>query len=109
LRVYAEDPVRFLPAPGSIETWDEPSGEHVRVDSGYAAGTTVTPYYDPLLAKLCVWGDDRDAALARARAAVQDFRIDGLKTNLAFFARLLDEPLFTSGEYDTEIIEKMTR
>jgi acetyl-CoA carboxylase biotin carboxylase subunit len=108
LRVYAEDPVRFLPAPGPIDTWDEPYGEHVRVDSGYAAGTTVTPYYDPLLAKLCVWGDDRDAALARAREAVRDFRIEGLKSNLPFFARLLDDPLFTSGEYDTEIIEKMT-
>jgi acetyl-CoA carboxylase biotin carboxylase subunit len=55
-RVYAEDPVRFLPGPGAITVWEEPSGEGIRVDSGYAAGDTVTPYYDPLMAKLCAWG-----------------------------------------------------
>ncbi|HVW79329.1 MAG TPA: biotin carboxylase N-terminal domain-containing protein [Mycobacteriales bacterium] len=107
LRVYAEDPVRFLPSPGAISRWEEPSGEHVRVDAGYAAGTTVTPYYDPLLAKLCVWGSDRDAALARAREAVSQFQIEGPKTNLAFFARLLADPAFASGEYDTAIIDRM--
>ena len=59
---------------------------------GYAAGTTVTPYYDPLLAKLCVWGRDRAAALERAREAVAEFQIEGIKTNLPFFAELLAEP-----------------
>ena len=107
LRVYAEDPVRFLPSPGSITAWEEPTGEHVRVDSGYEAGTTVTPYYDPLLAKLCVWGADRDEAIARAAEAVQGFRIEGLKTNLPFFGRLLEDQMFRSGHYDTGIIEKM--
>ena len=60
LRVYAEDPGRFLPSPGNISSWDEPSGPGIRVDSGYAAGNTVTPFYDPLLAKLCVHGASRD-------------------------------------------------
>jgi acetyl-CoA carboxylase biotin carboxylase subunit len=109
LRVYAEDPVRFLPSPGEITTWEEPVGDHVRVDAGYAAGTTVTPHYDPLLAKLCVWADDREQALARAREAVEGFRIDGPKTNLAFFSRLLAEPGFVSGRYDTGIVDGMTR
>jgi acetyl-CoA carboxylase, biotin carboxylase subunit len=107
LRVYAEDPKRFLPSPGAITVWQEPEGEGVRVDAGYAAGTTVTPYYDPLLAKLCVWGNDREQALERARAAVADFRIAGPKTNLAFFTELLAEPDFVSGSYDTGLVERM--
>src|SRR6266566_4190311 len=70
LRVYAEDPRRFLPSPGDIVEWVEPAGPGIRVDAGYAAGTTVTPFYDPLLAKLCVYGDVREQALDRAREAV---------------------------------------
>jgi acetyl-CoA carboxylase biotin carboxylase subunit len=107
LRVYAEDPKRFLPSPGPIEVWDEPSGDGIRIDAGYTAGNTVTPYYDPLLAKLCTWGVDRDTALARAREAVAGFRIEGLKTNLPLFDELLEDPSFVSGDYDTGIIEKM--
>ncbi|MGN6474271.1 MAG: acetyl-CoA carboxylase biotin carboxylase subunit [Mycobacteriales bacterium] len=107
LRVYAEDPVRFLPSPGDITVWEEPTGDHVRVDAGYEAGTTVTPFYDPLLAKLCVWGADRDEAIARARDAVEQFRVEGPKTNLPFFARLLVDDAFVSGDYDTGLIEGM--
>jgi len=107
LRVYAEDPRRFLPSPGTIEEWAEPAGPGVRVDAGYAAGNTVTPFYDPLLAKLCVHGADRDEALERARAAVAGFRITGLKTNLPFHAELLASRQFTSGHYDTSVIERM--
>ena len=77
LRIYAEDPVRFLPGPGTITEWDEPAGDGVRVDAGYQAGNTVTPFYDPLLAKLCVHGADRAQALDRARQAVAAFRIAG--------------------------------
>ena len=109
LRVYAEDPVRFLPSPGAITRWEEPSGEHVRVDAGYAEGTTVTPYYDPLLAKLCVWGEDRDEAIARATAAVAEFHVEGPKTNLAFFTRLLNDPSFISGNYDTGIVDRIQK
>jgi acetyl-CoA carboxylase biotin carboxylase subunit len=107
LRVYAEDPKRFFPSPGTITTWAEPSGDHIRVDSGYRQGNTVTQYYDPLLAKLCVHGSDRVEALARAREAVAAFRIDGPKTNLAFFAELLDNPEFVSGVYDTGLVTRM--
>jgi acetyl-CoA carboxylase biotin carboxylase subunit len=109
LRVYAEDPKRFLPGPGKITAWSEPSGEGVRVDSGYAAGDTVTPYYDPLMAKLCVWGPDRSAALERARAAVADFQVEGPKCNLPFFVELLADPEFVSGRYDTGLVERMRR
>jgi acetyl-CoA carboxylase biotin carboxylase subunit len=109
MRVYAEDPKRFLPSPGHIERWDEPTGDGVRVDAGYVAGNTVTPFYDPLLAKLCVWGSDRAAALERAQAAVDSFHIEGLKTNLPFFTELLADDAFRSGDYDTGLIDRMRR
>jgi acetyl-CoA carboxylase, biotin carboxylase subunit len=107
MRVYAEDPVRFLPGPGAITRYEEPAGEGVRVDSGYADGDVVTPHYDPLLAKLCVWAPDRAAALARAAVAVEGFVIEGPKVNLPFFVRLLAEPAFVSGGYDTGLVAAM--
>ena len=107
LRVNAEDPVRFLPGPGAITVWEEPRGPGVRVDSGYAAGTTVTPHYDSLMAKLIIHGADREQVLERARAAVAAFRVEGPKCNLPFFAELLDNPEFVSGEYDTGIVGRM--
>jgi len=107
LRVYAEDPRRFLPSPGAITVWEEPAGPGIRVDAGYAAGTTVTPFYDPLLAKLCAHGATREEALARARWAVAGFRVEGPKTNLPFHAELLDNPEFVSGEHDTGLVSRM--
>jgi acetyl-CoA carboxylase biotin carboxylase subunit len=107
LRVYAEDPSRFLPSPGTISEWSEPSGPGIRVDAGYAAGNQVTPFYDPLLAKLCVHAATRDEALARARAAVADFRIAGVRTNLPFHADLLDSTEFISGAYDTSVVSRL--
>jgi len=107
LRINAEDPKRFLPGPGAISTWVEPAGEGIRVDSGYAAGTTVTPNYDSLMAKLIVSGPDRATAIERARAAVAAFQIAGPKQNLPFFAEVLDNPEFVSGDYDTGIVGRM--
>jgi acetyl-CoA carboxylase, biotin carboxylase subunit len=107
LRIYAEDPVRFLPGPGKITQWSEPAGDGVRVDAGYTMGNTVTPFYDPLLAKLCVHGADRAQAIARARDAVAAFTVTGPKTNLAFHAELLLSPDFVSGDYDTSLISKL--
>jgi acetyl-CoA carboxylase, biotin carboxylase subunit len=107
LRVYAEDPNRFLPSPGTITEWAEPAGPGIRVDAGYSVGNQVTPFYDPLLAKLCVHAATRDEALARARAAVADFRIAGLKTNLPFHADLLDSAEFSSGAYDTSVVGRL--
>jgi acetyl-CoA carboxylase, biotin carboxylase subunit len=107
LRVYAEDPSRFMPSPGTITEWAEPAGPGIRVDAGYAAGNQVTPFYDPLLAKLCVHAATRDEALARARAAVADFRVGGLKTNLPFHTDLLDSAEFSSGAYDTSVVGRL--
>jgi acetyl-CoA carboxylase biotin carboxylase subunit len=107
LRVNAEDPKRFLPGPGKVTAWVEPTGEGVRVDSGYAEGTTVTPNYDSLMAKLIVYGTDRADAIAKARAAVAGFEITGPKNNLPFFAELLENAEFLSGDYDTGIVSRM--
>ena len=109
LRVNAEDPKRFLPGPGPITRWVEPVGDGVRVDAGYAADTTVTPFFDSLLAKLIVHGRDRAQALARARAAVAEFCVAGPKCNLPFHAELLQHPEFVSGHYDTALVTRMRR
>ncbi len=107
LRVNAEDPKRFLPGPGPVTAWVEPAGDGVRVDSGYTAGTTVTPFYDSLLAKLVVHGADRSQALERARSAVAGFTVTGPKCNLPFHAELLEHPEFVSGHYDTGLVTRM--
>lgn len=112
LRINAEDPKRFLPKPGAIEVWRAPTGEGVRVDAGYAAGTTVTPAYDSLVAKLVVHGPTRPEALRRARAAVAEFEISGpqrggVTTNLPFLAEVLDSAEFISGDYDTGIVARL--
>ncbi|MFG1880913.1 acetyl/propionyl/methylcrotonyl-CoA carboxylase subunit alpha [Micromonospora sp. NPDC049102] len=107
MRINAEDPKRFLPGPGVIRTWVEPTGEGVRVDSGYTGGNTVTPFYDSLLAKLIVSGATRDEVLERARDAVAAFQIEGPKNNVPFFAELLENEEFRSGAYDTGIVGRM--
>ncbi|GIJ27773.1 biotin carboxylase [Micromonospora qiuiae] len=107
LRINAEDPKRFLPGPGVIKTWVEPTGEGVRVDSGYVAGNTVTPFYDSLMAKLIVSAPTRAEAIERAKAAVDRFELTGPKNNLPFFVELLGNPEFVSGDYDTTIIPRM--
>ncbi|MBE1486165.1 acetyl-CoA carboxylase biotin carboxylase subunit [Plantactinospora soyae] len=107
LRINAEDPKRFLPGPGAVTAWTEPTGEGVRVDSGYALGTTVTPHYDSLMAKLIVYGADRSEAIARARTAVAGFEIAGPKCNLPFFSELFDNSEFLGGDYDTGIVGRM--
>ncbi|MDL4819136.1 acetyl-CoA carboxylase biotin carboxylase subunit [Actinomadura opuntiae] len=106
-RVHAEDPQLFVPGGGEIKVWEEPVGDGIRIDAGYAEGNTVTGYYDSLLAKLCVHGDDRAHALARARAALGAFRIEGLTTNLPFLVELLDYPEFAGGGYDTGVVARM--
>ena len=105
-RVYAENPEKgFLPSPGTIESWQEPRGEGVRVDSGVEAGSEVTVHYDPMLAKLVVWGADRDEAIARLGRAAAEFQVEGIHTSLSFHRRLVENPVFRAGSYDTSFIE----
>lgn len=107
LRINAEDPRRFLPGPGHITEWIEPSGEGIRVDSGYTAGNTVTPFYDSLMAKLIAYGDTRSEALDKAARAIEEFTITGPKSNLAFHVELLDNAEFRAGSYNTGLIGRM--
>ena len=106
-RIYAEDPEKgFLPASGIIRTWREPSGEGIRVDTGFRAGDGVTPYYDALLAKLIAWGPDRLQALRRLIEALNGFEIGGVTTNIAFLKALLTHPRLVRNEIDTGFIEQ---
>jgi 3-methylcrotonyl-CoA carboxylase alpha subunit len=105
VRLYAEDPHdHFRPSAGTVTAWQMPSGPGVRVDAGVEAGTTLSPEYDPLLAKLMVHGADRPAALARLRRALDETVIGGVQTDLSFHRWLVDEPGFVSGAYDTGLI-----
>jgi acetyl-CoA carboxylase biotin carboxylase subunit len=101
VRVYAEDPAAgFLPSPGKISLLRQPSGPFVRDDSGVFEGAQVSANYDPLLAKLSVWGEDRTRALARMRRAIGDYAIGGIRTNLSFLGRVITHPAFAAGRYD---------
>jgi acetyl-CoA carboxylase biotin carboxylase subunit len=107
MRIYAEDPVRMLPSPGTITVYQEPEGEGVRVDAGVAAGSAVPHFYDPLLAKLVVHGADRPTAIDRARAALDGFRIEGVQTNLTLHRHVLASEPFTSGDYTTAVLAEI--
>ncbi|MBL8228347.1 MAG: acetyl-CoA carboxylase biotin carboxylase subunit [Bryobacterales bacterium] len=106
-RVYAEDPsMNFLPSPGRILQLREPSGPGVRLDSGVYPGWTVPMEYDPLLAKLAVWAEDRPTAIARLERAIDEYSVAGIKTNLSFFRQLLADPEFAAGNLHTGFIEE---
>lgn len=104
-RISAEDPEnRFLPATGMVQALQEPSGPGVRVDSGLYAGLQVPLFYDPLLSKLIVWGNDRAQAIARMRRALEEYRITGVRTTLPFARWLMDQPRYISGDFSTDFI-----
>lgn len=106
-RIYAEDDQRFMPRPGRITRWTEPSGPGIRVDSGFTSGNEVTPFFDPLVAKLSVHGETRESALERLGEALDGFVVDGPETNLPFLRRLIESRQFRSGRYDTAIVRDL--
>ena len=108
VRLYAEDPdAGFLPGSGTLGTLRLPApSEHVRIDSGVVEGDTVTIFYDPMIAKLIVWDEDRPRALARLREALADCEIDGPKSNIAFLERLVRHPAVTGGSIDTGYLDR---
>jgi len=107
VRIYAEDAERgFLPSTGTIKEWHEPTGNGIRVDTGFRTGDVVTPYYDALLAKLIVLGADRTQALARLVDALGEFKIAGVTTNLGFLDLLMSHPQVARGDIDTGFIER---
>jgi len=105
-RINAEDPAsNFLPAPGPVTAWREPSGPGVRVDAGVRAGFTVPEAYDSLLAKLVVWGEDRDQARRRMLRALGEFVIEGVPTTIPFHRLAMLDPAFAAGEVSTVLVE----
>ena len=107
VRLYAEDPFRgFAPSPGKIELLRLPQGPGVRNDCGVYEGAEVTIHYDPMLAKLIVWGRDRTQALARLRRALAETRVEGIRTNLALFELLLEDEDFLTGNMDISMLDR---
>jgi acetyl/propionyl-CoA carboxylase alpha subunit len=105
-RVYAEDPAGgFLPQAGTLVLYREPEGPGIRIDSGVEQGEAVPVHYDPLLAKLTVAAESRDAAIARALVALRSFPILGIRTNVPFLIKLLEHPAVRSGQIHTRFIE----
>ncbi len=83
-----------------------PAGPGVRDDSGVAAGSVISVYYDPMISKLCTWGLDRRTAIERMRRALGEYQVGGIRTNLAFHRKVMRHPAFLSGDYDTGFIER---
>ena len=106
-RIYAEDPANgFLPSTGKLLQYIEPRGPGIRLDSGFTAGDDVTHYYDPLLAKLIVHAEDREAAIQRMQAALKEFIVHGVVTNVDFLQAVLSHPDFANGKVSTRWVEK---
>ena len=106
-RVYAEDPANgFLPQAGRLLLYREPAGPGIRVDSGFVEGDTIAVNYDPLIAKLIASAETRTAAIERASAALRAFPVLGIRTNIAFLLRLLEDPAFRRGDVHTGYIDE---
>lgn len=104
-RLYAEDPKTFLPSPGKLNTFQLKSVNQVRVDTGYSEGTTVSPYYDPMIAKIIVSDSTREGAIERALSYFETVHIEGIKTNLSLFDTLLKDSPFKMGDYTTKLLQ----
>ena len=103
-RICAEDPEKFLPQAGKVTGVSMPAGIGVRVDTHLYRGYDIPVFYDSMIAKVSVWGRTREEAIARGRAALQDTRVNGVKTNIPLLLQLLDNPKFLSGNYTTRLI-----
>ena len=105
-RINAECPDTFTPSPGTITIFRSPGGPGVRVDSAVMADSVVSPYYDSLIAKLIVHAENRDAAIARMRRALDEFVVEGIKTTIPLHKRIFDDPVFQKGRISTGYLEK---
>jgi acetyl-CoA carboxylase biotin carboxylase subunit len=106
-RINAEDPYNdFLPSTGRITHSLLPTGPGIRVDTGVYPGFEITPYYDPMIAKLIVWGETRGQAILRMRRALEEYRIVGVRTNIPFHQMMMDSHRFMGGQYDTRFVEQ---
>lgn len=105
-RIYAEDPENnFMPSPGIIKVREAPEGRNVRLDSAAYAGFEVSLHYDPMIAKLCTWGRNRESAISNMVRALREYKILGIKTTIPFHQRVLHNETFLKGNYDTTFID----
>lgn len=105
-RINAEDPeFDFRPCPGTITAFEAPSGPGVRVETYVSAGTKISPYYDSMVAKLIVYGQDREEVIARGKRALEEFRIEGIKTTIPFHRQVLENEMFIKGDFSTDFLE----
>ncbi|MBP57149.1 MAG: acetyl-CoA carboxylase biotin carboxylase subunit [Rhodobiaceae bacterium] len=104
-RINAEDPDSFIPSPGLITNYHAPSGPGVRVDSNCYSGLEISPYYDSLIAKLIIYDKDRVSCIQRLKRALDEFVIDGIKTTIPFFQRIINQKDFEDGSYDINWLE----
>jgi len=106
-RINAEDPERFVPSPGTVTLFIPPGGQGVRTDTAAFSGWKVPAHYDSLIAKVIVHGRDRNEAIVRMKRALREFVIEGIKTTVPFFLKILDHPDFVSGNFNTNFIETL--
>jgi len=109
-RINAEDPEKgFRPNPGKIESLHIPGGFGIRVDSHVYQSYVIPPYYDSLLAKLIVWGKNRKTVIMRARRALEEFTVEGIKTTIPFHLEVLENEQFVSGNFDTSFLDNFLK
>jgi acetyl/propionyl-CoA carboxylase alpha subunit len=108
-RIYAEDPEHnFMPSPGKMTLYREPVMDHIRIDKGITAGTRITSSYDPLICKLVSWGSNREEARERMTAALREYVIHGIRTNIPYLSRLLMSQAFISNSISTKFCDENT-
>lgn len=104
VRIYAEDPKTFFPSPGKITVFETPNGEHIRNETAVTSGSTVTPFYDPMIAKLIVKGQSRQEAIERMLQALENYKVEGIKTNIPMLKEVLSHPQFQKGNTTTNFV-----
>jgi acetyl/propionyl-CoA carboxylase alpha subunit len=106
-RIYAENPAKkFMPSPGRLERFRPPQGDGIRVDAGYREGDTITPFYDPMVAKVIAHGATRDAARAKLSSALREFELEGIRNNKDFLIACLADEVFAAGDVSTGFIDQ---
>ena len=103
-RITAEDPQKFIPSPGKITKWIAPGGRNIRIDSHVYCNYTVSPHYDSMIGKLIVWAEDRNRAVAKMKTALEEFKVEGIKTIIPFHYDMMNNPDFIENRYDTNYL-----
>lgn len=106
-RIYAEDPQTMFPSPGKLTFFCPPEGEGIRIDSAVTSGSVISPFYDPLIGKCIIFGNTRQQVLTRSVAALQSFRVEGIKTNISLLLQVLEDEDFCKGRYTTHLLTQL--